>query len=42
MSSGILNSLKSSLNNAFSTKLLKIGKAALEPVSYFPKVLGLS
>ena len=30
------------LNNAFSTKSLKIGKAAFEPVSYFPKDFGLS
>ena len=34
--------LKSSLYKAFSTKSLKIGKAALDPVSYFPSVFGLS
>ena len=38
----ILSLLKSSLNNPFSTKSLKIGRAALDPVSYLPKVLGLS
>ena len=38
----MLKSLKSSLNKPFSTKSLKIGRAALDPVSYLPKVLGLS
>ena len=42
MFSGILKSLKSSSNKAFSIKFLKIGNAAFEPVSYLPKVLGLS
>ena len=39
---GTENSLKSSLKRAGSTKFLKIGKAALDPVSNFPKLLGLS
>ena len=38
----ILNSLKSSLKRAFSTKSLKIGNATLEPVSFLPRVFGLS
>ena len=42
MFSGTLNSLKSFLNNAFSTKSLKMGNAALDPVSYLPRDFGLS
>ena len=34
--------LNSSLYKAFFIKLLKIGSAALEPVSYLPNVLGES
>ena len=39
---GILNSLKSSLKRASFTKSLNTGKAALDPVSYFPSVFGES
>ena len=39
---GIANSWKSSLKRAFWTKFLKMGRAAFEPVSNFPKVFGLS
>ena len=42
MFSGIRNSSKSSLYNAFSTKFLNTGNAAFEPVSNLPKVFGLS
>ena len=42
MFSGILKSLKSSLYKAFSMKSLKIGNAAFDPVSNFPRDFGLS
>ena len=42
MPSATLNGLASDFLTDFSTNSLKIGNAVFEPVSYFPKDVGLS